>query len=82
MTNTATLNKLVIIGVGLIGGSFSLALRKAGMVKHIVGVGRSKENMRHALKLGAIDEISENDKVTFELEKGMKGMNAVGVKKI
>lgn len=29
---------------------------------------------------GIIDEISENDKVTFELEKGMKGMNAVKVK--
>lgn len=31
---------------------------------------------------GLIDEIAENDKVTFELEKGMKGMNAVRVKKI
>jgi len=30
---------------------------------------------------GLIDEIAENDKVTFELEKGMKGMNAVRVKK-
>ena len=31
---------------------------------------------------GLIDEIVENDKVSFELEKGMKGMNAVKVKKI
>lgn len=31
---------------------------------------------------GLIDEINENDKVTFELEKGLKGMNAVRVKKI
>jgi cold shock CspA family protein len=31
---------------------------------------------------GLIDEIEENDKVSFELEKGMKGMNAVRVKKI
>jgi cold shock CspA family protein len=30
---------------------------------------------------GLIDEIAENDKVTFELEKGLKGMNAVRVKK-
>ncbi len=30
---------------------------------------------------GVIDEIKENDSVTFELEKGMKGMNAVKVKK-
>ncbi len=60
MTNTATLNKLVIIGVGLIGGSFALALRKAGLVKHIVGVGRSKENMQRALAQGVINEIAEN----------------------
>ncbi len=31
---------------------------------------------------GLLDEITENDKVSFELEKGMKGMNAVRVKKI
>lgn len=31
---------------------------------------------------GLIDEIAENDKVTYELERGMKGMNAVRVKKI
>ncbi|MFD1294088.1 cold-shock protein [Lutibacter holmesii] len=31
---------------------------------------------------GLIDQIAENDKVTFELEKGLKGMNAVKVKKI
>ena len=59
MTNTATLNKLVIIGVGLIGGSFALALRKASLVKHVVGVGRSPENMQRALQQGVIDEIAE-----------------------
>ena len=31
---------------------------------------------------GLIDEIKENDQVTFELEKGLKGMNAVRVKKV
>jgi cold shock CspA family protein len=31
---------------------------------------------------GLLEEIAENDKVTFELEKGLKGMNAVRVKKI
>ena len=58
MKNTATLNKLVIIGVGLIGGSFALALRKAGRVEHIVGIGRSQQNMQHAIELGVIDEIA------------------------
>lgn len=51
------INKLVIIGVGLIGGSFALALRKSSRVQHIVGVGRSRENVQRALKLGVIDEI-------------------------
>lgn len=54
------INKLVIIGVGLIGGSFALALREGEQVKHIVGVGRSQENMQRALELGAIDEIADS----------------------
>jgi prephenate dehydrogenase len=59
MTDTI-LNKLVIIGVGLIGGSFALALRKAERVKHIVGLGRSRENLQRALELGILDEITED----------------------
>lgn len=55
-----TLDKLVIIGVGLIGGSFALALRQANQVKQIVGVGRSPENMQKAVDQGVIDE-STND---------------------
>ena len=58
MTNTAILNKLVIIGVGLIGGSFALALRKAGLFEHIVGIGRSQQNMQCAVDHGVIDEIA------------------------
>jgi prephenate dehydrogenase len=58
MANTAILNKLVIIGVGLIGGSFALALRKAGLVKLIIGVGRSQHNMQRAVELGVIDEMT------------------------
>ncbi len=58
MTNTAILNKLVIIGVGLIGGSFALALRKAGLFEHIVGIGRSQQNMQCAVDRGVINEIA------------------------
>ena len=50
------ISKLVVIGVGLIGGSFALALRRAGLVDRVVGVGRSPENMQRALELGIIDE--------------------------
>ena len=54
------LNKLVIIGVGLIGGSFSLALREAGLVREIVGVGRSMENLSAALGTYVIDRASQD----------------------
>ena len=37
--------KLVVLGVGLIGGSFALALRDGGRVGTIVGVGRGRENL-------------------------------------
>ena len=49
------IEKLVVVGVGLIGGSFAAALRKQKLVKQIVGVGRSQANLDQALKLGLID---------------------------
>ncbi len=54
------IERLVIVGVGLIGGSFALALRQAGQVRHIVGVGRSQANLRTALERGVIDEIADS----------------------
>jgi prephenate dehydrogenase len=51
----ARIGKLVVIGVGLIGGSFALALKKAGLVRQVVGVGRSRRNLNDALRLGVID---------------------------
>ena len=47
--------KLVIFGVGLIGGSVALALKKAGVNTHIVGVGRTRNSLDEALNLGIID---------------------------
>ena len=52
------IDKLVIIGVGLIGGSFALALREAGAAGEIVGVGRSAANLEEALRLGVINRIA------------------------
>lgn len=43
--------------MGLIGGSFALALRKAGAVKEVVGFGRSKTTLEEARQLGIIDRI-------------------------
>ena len=55
-----TLKKLVIFGVGLIGGSVALALKKAGFVTHIVGVGRTEKSLQQALDLGVIDSLSDS----------------------
>src|SRR5918996_601337 len=45
--------KLAVIGVGLIGGSFALALKKAKAVSHVVGVGRSQQNLELARSGGS-----------------------------
>ena len=52
--------KLAVIGVGLIGGSFALALKQARLAKHVVGVGRTRQNLEAAVALGVIDEASED----------------------
>ncbi|KAB2970368.1 prephenate dehydrogenase/arogenate dehydrogenase family protein [Zoogloea sp.] len=52
------IDKLVVCGVGLIGGSVALALRRARLVNRIVGVGRRPEPLAMARQLGVIDEIA------------------------
>ncbi len=52
--------KVVIFGVGLIGGSFSLALRKAGAVGEVVGFGRSMATLEQAKQLGILDRIGHD----------------------
>lgn len=51
-------SRLAVIGVGLIGGSFARALKVAGCVGSIVGVGRASEHLKRAKMLGVVDEIS------------------------
>ena len=52
--------KVIIFGVGLIGGSFALALRKAGAVGEVVGFGRSAQTLKQALQLGIINRIGQD----------------------
>lgn len=47
---------LAVVGVGLIGGSFAAALRRAGQVGRVLGVGRSASSLARAVELGLIDE--------------------------
>lgn len=52
--------KVVVFGVGLIGGSFALALKAAGEVGEVVGFGRSLGTLTQALDLGIIDRVGAN----------------------
>jgi prephenate dehydrogenase len=48
---------VTIVGVGLIGGSFGLALKDRGLARRVIGVGNSPGSIRKALELGLIDEV-------------------------
>lgn len=52
--------KIVIFGVGLIGGSFALALRRAGVVSEVVGFGRGAATLEQARQLGILDRIGDD----------------------
>lgn len=54
------IKRLAVIGVGLIGGSLALDLKRQGLVGEVVGVGRSRANLELALQMGLIDRIAED----------------------
>jgi len=51
--------KVAVIGVGLIGGSFALALKGARRCGHVAGVGRSAANMKVAMERGIVDVVED-----------------------
>ena len=53
-------SRIVIIGVGLIGGSIGLAAKKRQLTGNVIGVDLSGESLRTALQLGAVDQITTN----------------------
>ncbi|WP_341675419.1 prephenate dehydrogenase/arogenate dehydrogenase family protein [Niveibacterium sp. SC-1] len=55
---TQAFGRVVVCGVGLIGGSFALGLKAAGMVREVVGIGRTRAALERAQALGVIDAIS------------------------
>lgn len=57
MTQQQRIGTLAVIGVGLIGSSFAMGLRKAGMVDRVLGVGRGPDTLQEARTLGIIDEV-------------------------
>ncbi|CAM8655879.1 TyrA Prephenate dehydrogenase [Oxalobacteraceae bacterium] len=56
----AVFKKIAIFGVGLIGGSFALALKKSGAVGEVIGVGRRRETLVRAASLGIIDSHTDD----------------------
>lgn len=52
------INTVAIIGVGLIGGAFGMALLKKGLTKKVIGIGRNEKKLKVAKKLGAVTEYS------------------------
>jgi len=54
------IRRLCIIGVGLIGGSLALALRRSGYCGEIVGCSRDEDHLRRAVELGVIDRYVRN----------------------
>lgn len=53
-------NQLGVIGCGLMGGSFALAAKRAGLVRHVVGYSKSPSTTERAKKLGVIDVAAES----------------------
>jgi prephenate dehydrogenase len=53
-------NQLGVIGCGLMGGSFALALKRAGLVKRVIGYSKSPSTTERAKKLGVIDDAAES----------------------
>ena len=52
--------QLGLIGCGLMGGSFALAMKRAGMVKHVVGYSKSPSTVILAQKMGVVDQAAES----------------------
>jgi len=63
--------QVAIIGVGLIGGSLGMILRRKGLADHVVGVGRRVENLKAAVALGAID------RYVADPQEGVRGADLV-----
>ena len=65
------IDTVAIIGVGLIGGSFGMALKKRSMACRVIGIGRNPERLQKAVDLGAVDSF------TTDVEYGVRDADLV-----
>jgi prephenate dehydrogenase len=63
--------RITIIGLGLIGGSLGLAIKKQRLAKEVIGVSRRRSTVIRALSIGAVD------KVTLDAKKAVKGSDLI-----
>lgn len=73
---------LAVVGVGLIGGSVALALREAGQVGRILGVGRNAESLAQAQALGLIDEVATPEQAAAEADVVLLATPVGGVRAV
>ena len=71
--NARQVDGIAIIGVGLIGGSFGMALKKRNLAGRVIGIGRNPERLQRAAELGAIDSWST------ELESAVRDADLIYV---
>jgi prephenate dehydrogenase len=64
-------HKITIIGVGLIGGSIGLAVKRRRLAREVTGVFRRPSTLRRALKRGAIDS------GTLDIKEGVRGAGLI-----
>jgi len=57
---------VTVVGIGLIGGSFALALRDKGIAKRVIGVEANEEHKQKALSLRLVDEVKDLDEAIKE----------------
>ena len=63
--------RVVIYGVGLLGGSLGMALRRRGLSEVVVGLGRSRKRLERAIQLGALDEFTTDPSEALEDADGL-----------
>ncbi len=63
--------RVAIVGVGMMGASLGIAIKKKGLAAKVIGVGRHETSLREAISLGAIDESS------IDLKKGVFGADLI-----
>ena len=71
MADQPEFRRVAVIGVGLIGGSFGMALRNRGLADEVIGVGRNEGRLQRGVELGAVDSW------TLDLREGVTGADLV-----